>query len=77
MTETAGGAMLGYCAIGRVARATRPNSIRMIARTQAKTGRSMKKRDIGVVLGRSAREANKAFFEKKKQKAFARAVADG
>jgi hypothetical protein len=37
-----GGAMVGYCATGRVRTAKAPASIRTIAITQAKTGRSMK-----------------------------------
>ena len=41
---TAGGAMLGYCAIGKVAMDRMPASITMMASTQAKIGRSMKKR---------------------------------
>ncbi len=39
---TAGGAMLGYCAIGSVAMDSAPASITMMARTHAKMGRSMK-----------------------------------
>src|SRR5690349_596219 len=41
--EMAGGAMLGYCAMGRVVMASAPASITTIASTQAKIGRSMKK----------------------------------
>ena len=40
--DTAGGAMGGYCATGSVMRARLPASIRMMAMTQAKMGRSMK-----------------------------------
>src|SRR5580658_8208176 len=39
----AGGAILGYCAMGNVPMASTPASITMIASTQAKIGRSMKK----------------------------------
>ena len=42
----AGGAMAGYCATGSVVIASVPASMMTIAMTQAKTGRSMKKRDI-------------------------------
>ena len=38
--------MVGYCAIGRVNTAITPASIVMIAKTQAKIGRSMKMRDM-------------------------------
>ena len=41
-----GGAMSGYCSIGRVAIAPMPASITMMASTQAKIGRSMKMRDM-------------------------------
>ena len=44
--DTAGGAMLGYCATGSDRTATAPASISTMASTQAKTGRSMKKRDM-------------------------------
>src|SRR5690349_673987 len=39
---TVGGAMSGYCAIGRIELATRPAITMMIAMTPASTGRSMK-----------------------------------
>src|SRR5579864_9419981 len=39
---TAGGAMVGYCAIGRVNTDATPASIRMMAITHAKIGRSIK-----------------------------------
>ena len=39
----AGGAMLGYCAMGSVRMASTPASMTTIASTQAKIGRSMKK----------------------------------
>src|ERR1044072_450838 len=39
---TVGGAMSGYCAIGRIVLATRPAITMMIAMTPASTGRSMK-----------------------------------
>src|SRR3977135_4071353 len=41
--EMAGGAMLGYCAMGSVVTASAPISMMTMASTQAKTGRSMKK----------------------------------
>src|ERR1700733_2123519 len=41
--EMAGGAMLGYCAMGSVVMASPPISMMTMASTQAKTGRSMKK----------------------------------
>ena len=43
---TAGGAMVGYCAIGRVKIASPPANMMTMAITQAKIGRSMKKRDM-------------------------------
>src|SRR6202040_3463504 len=42
---TAGGAMLGYCATGKVTTAMAPAIIRTMAITQAKIGRSMKNFD--------------------------------
>src|SRR6267142_1204326 len=42
---TAGGAMLGYCATGKVKTARAPTIIRTMAITQAKIGRSMKNFD--------------------------------
>src|SRR5262249_52326538 len=39
----AGGAMLGYCEMGRVLMASAPASMTTMASTQAKIGRSMKK----------------------------------
>src|ERR1700678_1823513 len=42
---TAGGAMLGYCATGKVTTAMAPAIIRTMAITQAKIGRSMKNLD--------------------------------
>src|SRR5580704_7208114 len=44
--EIAGGAIVGYWAIGKVSTPTMPPSITSMARTQAKIGRSMKKRDM-------------------------------
>ena len=46
MIETEGGAMLGYWATGRLKIDKVPASITMMAMTQAKIGRSMKKRDM-------------------------------
>ena len=51
----AGGAMAGYCATGSVAIASAPASMMTIAMTQAKTGRSMKKRDMACRLIRCRR----------------------
>ena len=50
-----GGAMAGYCATGSVAIASAPASMMTIAMTQAKTGRSMKKRDMACRLLRCRR----------------------
>src|SRR6185436_13134918 len=47
ITEMVGGAMLGYCAMGRLVIESAPASMITIAMTHAKTGRSMKNRDIG------------------------------
>ncbi len=49
-----GGAMAGYCATGSVAIASAPASMMTIAMTQAKTGRSMKKRDMRRLLPAAA-----------------------
>ncbi len=48
----AGGAMLGYCAMGRLVIESAPASIMMMAMTHAKTGRSMKNLDIVNFLSR-------------------------
>src|ERR1700761_3345761 len=57
----AGGAMLGYCAIGSVLMANPPPSMMTIASTQAKIGRSMKNSDtrgaLGFLRGRAGRLA--------------------
>src|SRR6266404_43661 len=45
---TAGGAILGYCATGKVTTARAPAIIRTMAITQAKIGRSMKNFDTTV-----------------------------
>jgi hypothetical protein len=45
---TAGGAMVGYCATGKVKAEIAPASMMTMAMTQAKTGRSMKKRDSSI-----------------------------
>lgn len=47
LMATAGGAMLGYCAMGSVLMASAPPSIMTMASTQAKIGRSMKNSDTG------------------------------
>src|SRR4051812_21275947 len=48
VTWTVGGGIWGYCSIGRTKTVTAPMSMVMIARTLAKIGRSMKKREIMV-----------------------------
>ena len=40
--------MVGYCSIGRLVAAMPPASMVTIAMTQAKTGRSMKKRESDI-----------------------------
>src|SRR5438876_517493 len=50
VTEICGGASVGNCEIGSRNATIRPNSMIRIASTQAKIGRSMKKRDIEVLL---------------------------
>ena len=44
-TSTVGGVISGYCAIGNVNSAIEPPSVMMIEQTEAKIGRSMKKRE--------------------------------
>src|SRR6185437_16299779 len=52
VTVTTGGAISGYCAIGSERIAASPASTMNVARTIAKTGRSMKKREsMGVPYG--------------------------
>src|SRR5438067_5793347 len=51
-TVTTGGAISGYCAIGRLLIAARPASTMKIERTAAKIGRSMKKRESMLFLRR-------------------------
>jgi hypothetical protein len=46
LTETLGGAICGYMASGRLPSATTPASVMTIEMTEAKTGRSMKNREI-------------------------------
>src|ERR1700742_13905 len=46
----AGGAMLGYCAIGRGLMASAPPSMMTMARTHANIGRSIKKSDTRLLL---------------------------
>jgi hypothetical protein len=48
LITTAGGAMVGYCSIGRLVAAMPPASMVTMAMTQAKTGRSMKKRESNI-----------------------------
>ena len=50
LIEIDGGAMLGYCAIGKLRIEIMPASMITIATTQAKIGRSMKKRAINILL---------------------------
>src|SRR4051812_40604463 len=50
VTTTAGGAMVGYCSIGRLEAAMPPASMMTMARTQAKTGRSMKNFDKPILF---------------------------
>src|SRR6478609_720955 len=50
LTTTAGGAMVGYCSMGRLEAAMPPASMMTMARTQAKTGRSMKNLDKPILL---------------------------
>jgi hypothetical protein len=45
-----GGAMLGYCATGRFLMDSTPANMMMMAITQAKTGRLIKKLAIGVFV---------------------------
>src|ERR1700728_2376959 len=58
----AGGAMLGYCAIGKVLMASPPPSMMTMARTQANIGRSMKKSDTRLLL-RLLRRTGRRRFE--------------
>ena len=46
LTLMIGGAISGYCAIGRRMNDTPPRMMKMIDSTEAKIGRSMKKREI-------------------------------
>ena len=46
LTLMIGGAISGYCAIGRRMNETPPRMMKMIDSTEAKIGRSMKKREI-------------------------------
>ena len=57
---TAGGAMFGYCAIGSAVIDSAPATMMTMAITQAKTGRSMKKRDIDTSAFRLLSAASKA-----------------
>src|SRR6185312_5584838 len=50
LTTTAGGAMVGYCSMGRLEAAMPPASMMTMARTQAKTGRSMKNFDKPILF---------------------------
>src|SRR6266403_823831 len=58
--ETAGGAMLGYCATESRLIETAPASMTMIASTQAKIGRSMKNLDIEPPSACRGRDAGRA-----------------
>src|SRR5580704_19021746 len=57
----AGGAMLGYCAIGRVRIASPPPSMMTMARTHANIGRSMKKSDTRLLLRLLRRTGSRRF----------------
>ena len=48
LMSTVGGVISGDCSIGSMVIDTTPHSVMMIAKTDAKTGRSMKNRDITV-----------------------------
>src|SRR3954464_961702 len=50
LTTTAGGAMVGYSPTGRLRAAIPPDSMMTMARTQAKTGRSMKNFDKPILF---------------------------
>src|SRR4051812_42091249 len=50
LTTTAGGAMVGYCSMGRLKAAMPPASMMTMARTQANTGRSMKNFDKPILF---------------------------
>src|SRR4051794_283439 len=50
VTLIIGGAISGYCATGSRAKATRPRITNTIERTEAKIGRSMKKREMDMGL---------------------------
>src|SRR5215468_2643962 len=51
VTLMIGGAISGYCAIGRRTKATAPRITKTIETTEAKIGRSMKKCDKRIELG--------------------------
>ena len=53
VTWTVGGATCGYWATGKVSTDTAPASTKTIERTEAKIGRSMKKREITAIHLRS------------------------
>src|SRR3990167_8951969 len=55
LTVIEGGAISGYCATGRVKKATVPTSVIRIEMTEAKIGRSMKKCEIFIVSAYSSR----------------------
>src|SRR6266700_2953269 len=58
MTLTVGGAISGYCAIGRIFSETAPAIRMMMESTPANTGRSMKKREnTAAILQRAGVEA--------------------
>jgi hypothetical protein len=59
--ETAGGAILGYCAMGNDRIANAPTSMMRMAKTQAKIGRLIKKIDIKP-LSRLSRHLNYVAF---------------
>ena len=53
LIEIEGGAMIGYCATARNGIASAPQRLMSRARTEAKTGRSMKKAGIDQIFQRA------------------------
>src|SRR3984957_19905623 len=63
VTWTVGGTTFGYCEVGRLTSATSPMTTKNSARTLARTGRSMKKREImGVTPPPSLRRIHRGWF---------------
>src|SRR5215472_505663 len=63
VTLTTGGAMSGYCATGRRLKETTPRITKTSDTTEAKIGRSMKNREIGIATPLRAAPAQSAFVE--------------